>query len=229
VSPAGPEVDVVVIGGGPAGAAAARCLASWGHSTMVLTRQPPVPALAESLPPSCLGLLSRIGVRSAVEAGGFIRATGNTVWWGADEARFETFAPGSLGFQVDRASFDRILLAEAAAGGAVIRTACPVLDVEPRVGGGLARVRYEAGSGVEEVGARWLLDCSGRSGVLARRGWRVSEAGSRTLALVGVWDAAGGFDLDDATHTLVESYEGGWAWSVPAQPARRFFTVMVDP
>jgi hypothetical protein len=33
----------------------------------------------------------------------------------------------------------------------------------------------------------------------------------------------------DDTHTLVESYDGGWAWSVPASRTRRYVTVMVDP
>src|SRR5205823_2546891 len=30
-------------------------------------------------------------------------------------------------------------------------------------------------------------------------------------------------------HTVVESYEGGWAWSVPSSRTRRYVTVMVDP
>jgi len=33
----------------------------------------------------------------------------------------------------------------------------------------------------------------------------------------------------DDTHTLVESYDGGWAWSVPVSSTRRYVTVMVDP
>jgi 2-polyprenyl-6-methoxyphenol hydroxylase-like FAD-dependent oxidoreductase len=35
--------------------------------------------------------------------------------------------------------------------------------------------------------------------------------------------------LDDETHTLVESYHGGWAWSVPVSRSRRYVTAMVDP
>src|SRR5687767_11189519 len=35
--------------------------------------------------------------------------------------------------------------------------------------------------------------------------------------------------LADHTHTLVESYDGGWAWSVPVSRDRRYVTVMVDP
>src|SRR5262249_36288198 len=37
------------------------------------------------------------------------------------------------------------------------------------------------------------------------------------------------FDVPDATHTLIESYADGWAWSVPDPAGRRFVAVMVDP
>jgi hypothetical protein len=51
------------------------------------------------------------------------------------------------------------------------------------------------------------------------------------MALVGEWERPGGWggELADATHTLVESHGGGWAWSVPVSAARRQVTVMVDP
>ena len=219
--------DAAIIGGGPAGAAAARCLASWGHTTVLLARRPGILAIAESLPPSCLSVLERIGVRAAVERAGFLRATGNTVWWGAAESRPEHFASDSLGFQIDRAAFDRLLLTEATAAGVLVRIGSPVADVAFEANG--ARIQYDSNGASDEIRARWVLDCTGRSGLLARRGWRVAQSSTRTLALVGVWEAATGFDIDDASHTLVESYEGGWAWSVPVTATRRFFTVMVDP
>jgi flavin-dependent dehydrogenase len=133
-----------------------------------------------------------------------------------------------LGFQVDRAVLDRVLLNEAAAAGAIVRHSSPVRDVT-RESADVARIFYESEGAVQETRARWVLDCTGRTGLMAKREWRRGEEGSRTLALIGVWEAPGGFDLDDDTHTLVESYEGGWAWSVPVKPMRRYFTVMVDP
>ena len=111
------SVDVAVLGGGPAGAAAARLIASHGHSVVLLTRTPARPALAESLAPSVGKLLDQVGVRSAVDAAAFVRATGNTVWWGANDARVESFGTGSLGWQVRRDTFDTVLLAEAEVAG----------------------------------------------------------------------------------------------------------------
>jgi flavin-dependent dehydrogenase len=49
------------------------------------------------------------------------------------------------------------------------------------------------------------------------------------MALVGVWERDGAWNMADDSHTLVESYDGGWAWSVPVTAQRRYVTVMVDP
>ena len=89
--------DVLVIGGGPAGASAARLLAAWGHRVRLVTRAAGDARLAESLPPSCGKLFDAIGVSAAIERAGFIRSTGNTVSWGKDAPRVELFAEGGRG------------------------------------------------------------------------------------------------------------------------------------
>ena len=224
-------VDVVIVGGGPAGAAAARLLAGWGHRVVVLTRPPGRHPLVESLPPSAGKLLDRIGVRPAIDAAPFIRATGNTVWWRTPVARVEPFAGAALGWQVPRAELDRLMLAEAGTAGARVVRGAVVQDAA--VGddqGAETVVYYDVDGRATSVAARWVLDCTGRSGFLARRGWRRPDPSGRTLAVVGVWERPGGWDaLADQTHTLVECYDGGWAWSVPLSTERRYVTVMVDP
>ena len=97
------DVDVAVIGGGPAGAAAATLLARWGHSVTVLTKMPsPGASLGESLPPSIVKPLAAVGLRKVVEAAGFYRSRGNTVWWGEGDGRSESFPSGARGYQVVR-------------------------------------------------------------------------------------------------------------------------------
>ena len=282
-------IDVAVIGGGPAGASAARLLAAWGHSVLLLTKSDSGhPSLAESLPPSCRKVFDAVGVREAVEAAGFLTTGGNTVCWEGARPRAATFG-GGRGLQVLRRDFDRVLRAEAERAGAAVRTGVTVRDVavpDEKMTAGAARNGAPSpgaagsdlvppgasalrGTGTDTVDrpaaavalhgrdergravttrAHFVLDCSGRAGVVARRHRTRVQAGETTLALVGVWrrrdrwplpacapgdgdDAVPGGDAvrgDDA-QTVVEAYADGWAWSVPVSPHQRYVTVMVDP
>jgi hypothetical protein len=85
-----------------------------------------------------------------------------------------------------------------------------------------------AGGDAVEIAARMVIDASGRTGVIARRGLRQDEPGHQTVALAAAWRAPHGWSLPDETHTLVEAFEDGWAWSIPVSRSVRYFTVMVD-
>ena len=220
------EAHIVITGAGPAGSAAARLLASWGLDVVVLARRPSSDrALGESLPPSALALIERIGF-SALDTSGALRATGNTVRWGNDAERVERFAAGLHGYQVDRAIFDAFLAREAAGAGADVRLGANVMRVtrdRP------ATVTYEQDGETRTLRADWILDCSGRTGVIARDGWRVADDAARTTAIVGVWERDDPWPTADPTHTIVESTADGWAWSVPVSERRRYVTLMLDP
>jgi flavin-dependent dehydrogenase len=97
------------------------------------------------------------------------------------------------------------------------------LEVDHRVS-----IQYDDAGDSRACEARFVLDCSGRSGVIARRGLRKKENRFSTLAIAGAWHSKTGWGLRDTTHTLVEAYPDGWAWSVPLSAQRRHFTVMVD-
>ncbi len=206
--------DVLIVGGGPAGSAAARLLALWGHAVRLVTAPPSDAAsmLAESIPPSCGKLFDALGVRADVDGQGFVRSTGNTVWWGNEDGRIESFAAGERGWQVTRAELGRVLL-----------------DCARHAGVRVQHARISAGE-VSAAQEPIALDCSGRSGVVARaRGWRVYEPALKTVALVGRWRRDDGWPIPDQTHTIIESYPGGWVWSVPTLGGSRYIAAMVDP
>jgi flavin-dependent halogenase len=221
-------VDVIVLGGGPAGSAVGRLLSAWGHSVLLLDAPaPPSRGLAESLPPSTQKLLAQTGMLDAVERAGFFRATGNTVWWGSGDRRVENFAArDAMGYQIHRPDFDRVLLDNARAAGVDVRANARVKEV--RFERDRAVVEYDDGElGRQTAAGRFVLDCTGRAGLVGRR-FRRLEPGYRTCALVGVWRKSDRWDLPDETHTIVETYDEGWMWSVPISRDTRHVGAMVD-
>ncbi len=206
--------EVLILGGGPAGSSAARLLATWGHFVRLVTRPAGDARLAVSLPPSCHKLFDAIGVSDAIDRAGFVRSTGNTVWWGRREPRVEPFADGARGWQVDTHALEAVMIEQAARAGVSIE----------RRGGSLDPPAPSAPP------ASYILDCTGRAGVLARaKGLRQYDSGPRTVALVASWRRDKAWPVPDDTHTLIESYETGWAWSVPTAAGTRHVAVMVDP
>jgi flavin-dependent dehydrogenase len=212
-------IDALVVGGGPAGCAAAALLARWGHGVLLVTKPgADTLPLGESIPPSTSKLFDVLGVRAEVERAGFVRSTGNTVWWGSATPRIEYFPQGRRGWQVTTTALEALLRSEVARSGARIE---------------IARAEWSVAL---ERRAAFVLDCSGRAGVISRaRRLRVHQDRHQTIAMVGLWRAQP-FDVPDPTHTVIESYEGGWVWSVPcasgqysASDELRFVAVMVDP
>lgn len=221
-------IEVVVIGAGPAGTTSARLLARWGHTVVVLSPSLARRGFGESIPPSGRRLFEALDLLPAVDAASFYRSTGNTVWWADERPRVEQFSRDQLGYQVYRPAFDDLLTREAEADGVVFRRGAIVRSVAFG-GADPPTLNYSFDGGTNSIAARVVLDCSGRVGVIARQGFRQPEAAHATLALVASWKRpADGWALPDPTHTLIEAYRNGWAWSVPVSAEERYVTVMVD-
>ena len=226
-APSDRPYDVAVIGGGPSGATAARLLREWGHSVVLLARaaghRPP---LAESVPPSARKVLAAVGALAWVEGHGFLPTTGNTSWWASHEPQVERFP--TAGFQVLRDELEAVLLAGATRAGVETHEEFRVREVRFDAAEAVVVHGERQGRGPSVLRAGEILDASGRAGVVAGEGFR-SEQGPPTLALSAVWRRDSGFPVPDDSHTLVEAFASGWAWSVPVSRGVRHVTVMVDP
>src|SRR5437868_1616403 len=129
-------VDVVVIGGGPAGSVCATRLAQRGRRAVVLEREHhPRFHLGESLLPNSLQVLEDIGVLADVRQR-FIVKRGARFVDGTDPTRSvryafaESFQPRwDHAFQVTREDFDELLFRHAARAGADMREGWEVTGI----------------------------------------------------------------------------------------------------
>ena len=221
------STDVVVAGGGPAGATIAATLASYGHDVMLIEKYRfPRDQIGESLTPSIIPLLTTVGIRETVEKAGFLRMAGHTVCWGSSEPRTSYFglAQQRFGFQAVRADFDLMLLDHARANGVRVIEGRSVRTVtyseEPPV-----KVTYDRN---ERVRAKFFVDATGHSGLLAQQHRRQKDPFFRTLAISAYWQGAAGPKGIDFANTLLETYQDGMVWSVPLHTGLRNCTVLID-
>jgi flavin-dependent dehydrogenase len=214
--------DVVVIGGGPAGATAARLLASWGWSVALIHKSTSRPSLAESLPASTRKPLAFLGQLEAIQSAGFHPNTGNVIRWAT---RSDVTTSADAGFHVSRVRFDEVLRGLARDAGARVSDAS-VRHVNMDRG---PRIAFADPYGhIQTVAASYVLDCTGRAGIVARHGFRRSDLRYRTLAIAAEWQC-NDWPAGERTKTVVESYRDGWTWSVPLSNRIRQSTVMIDP
>jgi flavin-dependent dehydrogenase len=222
-------VDVAIIGGGPAGAAAARALARAGVSTLVIERlAEPCDRPGESLAPNATPLLQRLGLFDAFLATAPLPCFGNRSCWGesGEPATYDFIRhPYGHGWHIDRRAFDRMLLGEVRASGADVAAGVSLTGV--RRDGTAWLLGLSTG---QERRARLAIDASGRAAAFARRLGARRRHLDRLVAVTAVLTShpphAGA--CEDST-TLVEAAPEGWWYSAALPGGRLALAFMTDP
>lgn len=229
------QVDVVVIGGGPAGSTAATMLARQGFRVKLFEREQfPRDHIGESLLPASMPILEALGVSEEVANAGFLKKYGATMVWGTDNKpwswRFsETNRRYPHAYQVSRPQFDQLLLENARASGVEVCEATPVSEVIFE-GDTAAGVRVEFPERQRaEVRARHIVDASGQAGIIARGlSLREHDAEFRNLAVYGYWKGATSLPEPDSTNIFIEAFEHGWMWAIPLHTGVMSVGAVVD-
>lgn len=218
------EIDVLIVGCGPAGAALAVVLAREGRRVVVIERTADgADSVGESLAPIAVPILERLGLWDAPTMNDHVRTTGTICVWGRDRAYENAFifSPYGAGYQLDRRRFNHELLAAARKAGAQVMCGATV-GALTQASGGHWRVALGPRAG-REITARFVVDATGRAAPLAR------QLGARRLVLDSVIAVIGygrcAFDRD--SRTAIEAVSTGW-WYSARLPSDRavaaFFT-----
>lgn len=217
--------DVVVIGGGPAGATVATIVAQHGHQVQLFERERfPRFHIGESLIPETYWVLKRLNMLDKMKGSHFVKKF--SVQFVTDKGRlsepfyFHDNKPHecSQTWQVLRSEFDLMMLQNATEHGVQVHEGTRVLDVlfeGTRAVG--VKVEDEQGN-QREVRAKVVVDASGQSSMLmGKLGLRVWDNDLKKAAVWTYWENAfrdSGRD-EGATHVMQTEGKKGWFWYIP--------------
>ena len=212
------SADVLIVGGGPAGASTAFQLARQGVHVRVLERSrfPRPKPCAECLSPQASRVLSEMGVlaelepRGALLRGMIVRSPDGTSATGDYAAAHGFRAFRDRGLAIRRELLDDVLLRRAREAGARVDERVRASDVLRDARGTVNGVRTLASNGgTEEVRARIVVGADGLRSVIARRlGVARTAAWPRRISLVAHYRGVRGVSEYGEMHVERDGFVG---------------------
>ncbi|GIG59601.1 hypothetical protein Lfu02_39730 [Longispora fulva] len=228
-----PRYDVVIMGGGPAGATLGAQLARSTNLSVVIFEKEIMPRehIGESLAHPTLPAMEEIGVlRKFVDSDFWVKKYGGIFQWGTGDPSVGFFDHRSFledGEQrwtghVNREEFDHMLLLHAEECGAEVHQGVSVSAFEPGVDGGDATVTLRDGTVIR---AGFFVDASGRRNSIAAKQKRAWLSKYKNIA---IWrhyvGARHGYTIEADWNIFRErnqspitcaAFNDGWCWYIP--------------
>lgn len=234
--------DVVVIGGGPAGATLGALFAKSGHRAMIIEKEiHPREHVGESMVPANNFAFHELGFLPKMELAGFVHKEG--VGWTAPRSRLWNLvsirtsdypAPNAVqtySYNVERDWFDAMLLRHAQELGAKVIQGASVKRVLFE-GDRAVGVRVElTGGWTEDVRARFIVDASGRRCLLAnQQGLKRKDADFNQYT---IWTRFSGVEAPPPGHEGFVIFhflglERAWGWQIPLRDGATSVGVVTD-
>lgn len=158
------SADVVVVGAGPTGAAAAAHAANRGLDVLLVDAQsfPRDKTCGDGLTPRAIAELERLGLADGVLSRTRNRGLKLHGFGGSITAPWPEGAFPATGSAVPRSVFDAMVVDHAVSRGATLLDGCPVTSVERGPGRSVAAVSVRLHDGAEQrIATRWLLVADG--------------------------------------------------------------------
>ena len=217
--------DVVVIGAGPAGSAAAALLARAGRRVALLEKRPfPRYRVGESLIPYCWFPLQRLGLIEKLDRSAFIVRKHSVQFVSTQGQRSAPFYfhehtdhDCARTWQVVRSDFDQMLLDNAVEEGVEFHAETAATELR-REEGRVVGVRATGPEGpARDLRATITIDATGREAFSqVSNQWRVNDP---VLQKIAIWTYyQGGLrdpGIDEGATTIAYLPEKGWFWYIP--------------
>ena len=219
------ELDVIVIGGGPAGATVSTLVAQQGYRVRLFERAVfPRFHIGESLIPETYWVLKRLNMLDKMKKSQFVKKV--SVQFASSKGKisepfyFDQHNPHecSQTWQVLRSEFDLLMLNNAREHGVDVHEGIRVREVlfegDKAVG---VKVQYEDGK-AEDIRAKVIVDASGQSALIGNKfNILVKDSDLKKGAVWTYWKGAyrdAGRD-EGCTMVLQTKEKKGWFWYIP--------------
>lgn len=216
--------DVIIFGGGPAGAAAAITLAGRGIRTVIIERSDySALRVGETLPPAIRNILTHLGVWRTFLKDGHIESISIRSAWGSAKP-FDSdhiYNPYHSGWHIDRARFDRMLATAASNAGAILFTQVHISNLShDRPSGWQVVILQDKCSRCLQ--APFIIDATGQKSAIPMGLFRSYHVVDHLIGIVRF--------LARLAHpyTLVEAEADGWWYSAPLPGHRLVVAHMTD-